>query len=104
MPHLFVDYMKPKFLSIENKKILIFLCHFMFFFVSLQRLSIKRTYAECAEGMVEGILAESLFMGKRLSSALFLDVVKSGSFNIQSRDKATIDAHGMINTILNRTR
>ena len=53
MPHLFVDYMKPKFLSIENKKILIFLCHFMFFFVSLQRLSIKRTYAECAEGMVE---------------------------------------------------
>ena len=55
MPHLFVDYMKPKFLSIENKKILIFLCHFMFFFVSLQRLSIKRTYAECAEGTVEGI-------------------------------------------------
>ena len=53
MPHLFVDYMKPKFLSIENKKILIFLCHFIFFFVYLQRHSIKRTYAECAEGMVE---------------------------------------------------
>ena len=35
-----------------------------------------------------------LFMGKRLSCALFLDVVKSGSFKIQSRDKATIDAHG----------
>ena len=33
-------------------------------------------------------------MGKRLSCALFLDVVKSGSFKIQSRDKATIDAHG----------
>ena len=56
MPHLFVDYMKPKFLSIENKKILIFLCHFIFFFVSLQRLSIKRTYAECAEGMVEVVV------------------------------------------------
>ena len=39
-------------------------------------------------------------MGKRLSCALFLDVVKSGSFNIQSRDKATVDAHGMIYTLL----
>ena len=47
-----------------------------------------------------GYVAELLFMGKRLSGALFLDVVKSGSFNVQSRDKATIDAHGMIYTIL----
>ena len=39
-------------------------------------------------------------MGKRLSCALFLDVVKSGNFNIQSRDKATVDAHGMIYTLL----
>lgn len=39
---------------------------------------------------------ESLFMGRRLSDALFLDRLKSGSFEIQSRDKATIDAHGVL--------
>lgn len=38
---------------------------------------------------------ERLFMGRRLSDALFLDRLKSGSFKIQSRDKATVDAHGI---------
>ena len=41
-----------------------------------------------------------LFLGKRLSSALFLDRLKSGSFIIQSRNKATIDAHGWFVYIL----
>lgn len=34
-------------------------------------------------------------MGRRLSDALFLDRLESGSFKIQSWDKATVDAHGM---------
>ena len=35
-----------------------------------------------------------LFMGKRLSCALILDRLKSGSFKIQSYNKATVDVHG----------
>lgn len=38
---------------------------------------------------------EPLFMGRRLSDALFPDRLESGSFKIQSWDKATVDAHGM---------
>ena len=41
-----------------------------------------------------------LFLGKRLSCALFLDVLKSGSFKLRSRDKATIDAHGWFVSVL----
>lgn len=37
----------------------------------------------------------TIYLGRRLSCALFLDRLKSGSFKIQSRNKATVDAHGM---------
>ena len=62
---------------------------------SPRRFAEKHAVKAVEHCKVKGKRWELLFLGKRLSDALFLDRLKSGSFEIQSRNKATIDAHGM---------